>query len=116
MNPEAPKTQCRETKDPKKHRNSAQRGPRSTWDPQTCQTETQGPQTPPKTGPQKPLKYNLGTPPQIVSHPQDAKRDEVVRKAYKYLAALHEVNWGGGIDFFWGGGREEPDFGALDVQ
>ena len=51
-----------------------------------------------------------------MSHPQDAKRDEVVRKAYKYLAALHEVNWGGGIDFFWGGGREEPDFGALGVQ
>lgn len=46
-------------------------------------------------GDQKRVEHWRGTLKKLTSFPclfpQDAKRDEAVRKAYKYLAALHEV-------------------------
>lgn len=36
---------------------------------------------------------------------QDAKKDDAVRKAYKYLAALHEVRGEASLGAVWGGFR-----------
>lgn len=58
---------------------------------------------------------SVPVPPKTVPFPQDAKRDEVVRKAYKYLAALHEVTGPGGVQWELGGSLGEKG-GTLEFR